>query len=310
MLGLLSRFDVHPLVAVRPESDVGAVAAALNSVAARGLEPGIWPLLSLEEGYWPSERNLGPWRARVFELLDALEEHRAHVAWLAVDLEPPIGQISRLLRNTLALPFAAVELAAENMDLARFLGARRELDEAVRTIGRRGVQTLGVTLPFAAHDLRDGVPVWQDMCETPWATISWDAAGIMAYGSMVAGASRGVLRAADARAVHQPLLDHLARHWGSRAHASLGVTGTGIFGDEPTYDDPEQLALDVSAARAAGIDDIALFCLEGILAQRAPERWLETFDAAPRIPPTTLRARAVRALATAGRVGTRVVFRR
>jgi len=285
VLELLGSHAMSPVLAVRPDTDFGELVGALRAVREAGLATGVWPLMGLDEGYWPSERNVEAWFARTFEILDELERFGVVPDWIAVDLEPPYGQASRLLRRTLAVPFAAAELAAENMDLARFFASRQVFVEGVTALQRRGLRVLGVTAALAAHDLRDDIPLWQDMFETPWSGVPWDAAGIMAYGSIVAGASRGVFSHADARALHQPLLDHLARRFERRAHVSLGVTGVGVFGDEPSYTEPTELNRDVAAALQSGITDIAVFCLEGILARPDPETWLHAITSARASPP-------------------------
>ena len=40
---------------------------------------------------------------------------------------------------------------------------------------------------------------------------------------------------------------------------------------------PEQLALDVAGMRAAGVKDLSLFSLEGVLSRDSPEAWLKAF---------------------------------
>ena len=265
VLDLLAVGQLHPIFAVGPEADLDALAGLLRDVRARGLDPGVWPLLSDAQGYWPSERNAPAYFERVQALLDALEAQGSPVSWLAVDLEPPLHQLNRLRHTIEPFHMTLLDLARQNLDRAQFQASVRAFDQALHRLRARGARALSVTLPLAAHDLRDGAPLWQDLFEAPWADVGWDRAGIMAYGSMVAGYSRGWLSAEDARAIHYRLFLHLARHFGPRAHASLGVTGVGKLGDEPTYEHPDALAADVSAALAAGIDDVALFCLEGLL---------------------------------------------
>ena len=292
------------MVAARPDVDPAELASTFVQLRDVGVEPGIWPLLSHEDGYWPSERTVREWTAYAVGWLDALEAHDALPVWLAVDLEPPLAQATRL-------PLAAWELGRENMDVDRFEHSRGLFREFCGTVQARGVRTLAVTLPSAAHDLRDDVPLWQDMLETPWADIPWDVAGIMAYGSIVAGASRGLLTDADARAIHQPLLQRVHDRFGTGAHASLGVTGVGVFGDEPSWSSPADLAADVAAARAAGISDIAVFCLEGILARPNPEAWFEALSTtAAGEPEQTWKAHAVRHGARAARHAARWWFAR
>ena len=107
----------------------------------------------------------------------------------------------------------------------------------------------------------------------------WDRVAIMTYGSLLAGYSRGLLSVADARWYSFRALARLAAALGPRAGAFVGIVGKGKLGDEPDYLDPDELGEDVAAARAAGVRDLSLFCLEGILASAAPERWLDALVA-------------------------------
>ena len=225
VLDLLEHGAMHPLFAVAPEADLDALALLIEAVRARGLEPGVWPLLRDEQGYWPSERNAPAYLARLEDVLGWLERARVLPGWVAVDLEPPLFQIERL-RYELSAPAELARQLGGNLDRARFARVVSAYERLAERMRARGVRTLAVTLPMAAHDLRDGAPLWQDALEAPWAPVPWDRAGIMAYGSMVAGYSRGWLSAEDARAIHYRLLEHLARALGPRAHAvRLGARG-------------------------------------------------------------------------------------
>jgi hypothetical protein len=297
-LDLLASAQAHPLIAVTPAHDLDALAHALIAIAQRGLEPGIWPLLPDADGYWPSEHNAPQYWQHVGELLDALSARGARARWVAVDLEPPLSQLQRLRHDVapgLARLSALRQLARDNLDPPRFARAVDAYTAGLARAHAHGARTLAVTVPLAAHDLRDDLPLWQDLFEAPWAPVPWDRAGIMAYGSMVAGYSRGALSHADARAIHYRLFCHLARAFGHRAHASLGVTGVGKLGDEPAYTRPDQLARDASAARAAGVHDLAIFCLEGLVGRENAGAWLAAVRDAPpitpRMTPMTLLAR-------------------
>lgn len=291
VVGLLKRHQVHPIFAAPHDVDDAALGRVLRAYVKAGLEPGIWPLLSDAQGYWPSEDNAQAYFGRVEQLLDSLDAQGVQPAWLAVDLEPPLHQIDALRHAPTPLHLKMRRMMQQNLDAERFARSVQAFEQGIQKVRARGVRTLSVTLPLAAHDLRDGVPLWQDVFETPWADVAWDQAGIMAYGSMVAGYSKGLLSEADARAMHYRLMRHVARAFGSRAHASIGVTGIGKLGDEPVYTNPESLGLDAAAARAAGIEDIGIFCLEGLLAQPEPEAWLRAVtQAQARVPAQTIKS--------------------
>lgn len=298
---LLCHGPLHPFFAVPPGSDLDALASLLRTLAGLGLEPGIWPLLEDADGYWPSERNGAAYFAYVDELLRFLEAQKIHVPWIAVDLEPPLQQVDRL-RHSVNSFRTLLDTLQHNFDPEAFTHAVASYQQGMLGLRERGYKTLAVTVPMAAHDLRDGSPLWQDLFEAPWSQVGWDRVGIMAYGSMVSGYSKGLLSTADARAIHYRLFKHMARAFGSRAHASLGITGIGKLGDEPIYDSADELARDASAARAAGIDDIAIFCLEGLVGREDAGAWVEAVAHAPaRAPEMTILANSLRFGAAAAR---------
>jgi hypothetical protein len=117
----------------------------------------------------------------------------------------------------------------------------------------------------------------------------------MLYTSLFEGYSRGLLRRREAVALLDAGARTSARRFGARAGVSLGVIGSGILGDEPTYRDVSELAEDVSIARAAGIDDILVYSLDGVLARPPAEPWLDAIVDPPPPPPLmpSLRAQAV-----------------
>ncbi len=101
----------------------------------------------------------------------------------------------------------------------------------------------------------------------------------MLYTSILEGWSRGALRRADARALLGVACREAASRLGERAGASIGAVGPGAFGNEPTYRGVAELADDVAVARAAGVDDLALFDLGGVILRGPPEPWLDAFVA-------------------------------
>ncbi|MEQ9073301.1 MAG: hypothetical protein RLP09_05550, partial [Sandaracinaceae bacterium] len=144
---------------------------------------------------------------------------------------------------------------------------------------------------------------WQRALGTP-IDAGYDVLSAMLYTSLFEGYGFGVVRRDDARA----LLDRFAREsrarFGPRASASLGAIGVGALGDERTYRDPAELAEDVALARAAGVEDLALFDLSGALARPPLGAWLDALVETPPAPEgarQTPRARAV--IASASVVG-------
>lgn len=301
-LDLLERGNLHPIFALRPGTDLSALTHLIRDARERGLEVGIWPLLEEEQGYWPSVRNAEVFLRRLDDWKRALERRGATPDWIAFDIEPPFQpdddvatSVRRAVRRALAnlSGRSDKERIDDRSPADAFRAAVSRYRRSMRGLEREGIGTLGVTTPPALVDL-GGEPILQQTLELPWSPLPWDRAGFMAYGSMIAEYSKGLLDFRDVRAIHYVLFHRMRREFGGRAHVSLGLTGTGVYGDEPTYESPEELARDVSAARAANVDDIAIFCLEGLLGRREPGRWIDAITSAePRVPPTTWRAESV-----------------
>lgn len=295
VLDLLERHEVHPIFAVRPDSDLDSLDRLLADVGSRGLSTAIWPLLAKHDGYWANEANHQAWRSFAWQVIDELRSRSGQPAWVAVDLEPPIDDVTALLRDVTALGKALTRFARRNIDRDAFARSVAAWSSVLDELHAAGVQTLGVTTPLAAHDLGESAPFWQDLLQTPWADLPFSRHGIMAYNSMIAGYSRGLLSISDARAAHDRLVARTAEAFGASAHVSIGLTGPGVLGDEPAYVDSVPLAKDAGAVRYHGIDDVGLFCLEGLLEQHDPDRWLTRVRSAAAEPVApTSRARLLR----------------
>jgi hypothetical protein len=190
-----------------------------------------------------------------------------------------------------------------SLDAPALRAARRRIAALVEALhGEGAAVSAAVALPVLFD--RVGVDAWQLALGTPVDGIAWDHVSPMLYTSILEGWSRGLLGRRDVRAILAWSCRASEARFGSLAGASLGAVGTGAFGDEPTYRDPAELADDVAVARAAGVEDLALFDLGGVLARPSVDSWLEAFtspDPAPALPDPTLRARAFLGVAGAAR---------
>jgi hypothetical protein len=287
-LALLERFQLEPLIALPPSRENEAMAIALHRLTARGIRVGVWPLLDDRDGYWPSEANVVDFERRVDEALRFGEKAGAPIETLAIDLEPPLEITSRLMKRDPAaitsLLFSSVQdLTRSELKQARFraIDRYRALVESLKV---RGIETVAAIAPPLVLDLAAGGALWQRILKTPLSGIGFQVITPMLYTSQM----RELLpfaSGARARALLHALSRLLFAHAGdARPCVSLGLVSTGKLGDELSFRDPAELLLDVEATLAAGIDDLALFSLEGVLRRGAPETWL--------VPYTTARPRA------------------
>jgi hypothetical protein len=288
--GLLRQAGVAPMLAApvrgeersdQDEAD-GQVAEALGRYRRDGLTPCVWPLLPDRDGYWPSAENAELACARVRALLAAAAARGAPFLpgdFVALDLEPPLWDARR---HRLA------GCSRERLDAATgvFSALRAELHA-------QGLRTLAIAYPLVSADGADAARrPFQRRCVAP-LHCGWERVAIMTYASMLAGYSRGALSVAAARRYGYLAQRALGAAFPGRAGAFVGICGRGKLGDEPAHREPEELARDVAAARAAGAVELTAFCLEGILASADPAAWLRALHTPPAAPPFSLRGEAL-----------------
>jgi hypothetical protein len=300
VLDALVERAIQPIVAVTPSTR-----ASLPGIAARlrdaGLPVAIWPMLEAGEGRWASLHTWPRFVEHTERTLEMLAREGVSPDELAIDLEPPIATMRRMLsgrmlsgrvlsgrmgRDAVAMPRARAE------DVARWLDARR----------RDGLRLSAAVVPLTIAGSDRVARGWQRLFGTPVHGHAYDRVSAMAYSSLVEGYSRGLLQRRDAVAFVADAAIDAARALGTRASLSLGCIGRGVLGDERCYRSPAELAQDVAIARAEGIEDLALYALEGALRRGPLEEWLDALvgrgrrDATPR---RTVRSRGVRALSVA-----------
>ncbi len=275
-LDLLARHGVSPCLAVRGWSE--DLVALLRACAGRGLEPALWPLLPLEQGYFPNERNLEPFGRLVSNLAEGAARAGVEPAWMAIDLEPPLDRGMEILRGPPLRRLAnLLRWPLDTLRPERFEAARRTLERMAMDLRSRGWKTL-CAAGFPVLDQPEGTAGLEDLMESPVLGVGFDRVSFMLYSSMLPGLGgpRG-----NPAWVHSYARE-ARRRLGGAAAVSLGVAGRGVLEMETLMAGPQVLARDAAAARAAGVEDVALYNLEGSL--RDPEGWLGALKAPAREP--------------------------
>lgn len=277
LLKLLAHFRLSLCLAIPPSSEEGPplLARALGACAEHGVPVSWWVLLEESAGYWPCETNLLAYEQRVSTLRSWALQQRLPFESLAVDLELPLPQVQAFrAAQGWAKAGVARRIVRENLQSQRFEQSVRDWSSFAQRLHHEGVSTLCAALDVVVDDLFLPQPVFQDVLETPIWAVGWQTVSVMHYNSLLAqlfGCSE-----ADARWQQYVLGLKLVERLGpSRVGFSLGLTGVGVLGDEAFYTSPESLRLDVAAARAAGVQELALYDLRGLLNQAQPEKWLE-----------------------------------
>jgi hypothetical protein len=288
VLDLLSKRSVGVLVAVQPHQR-RRVPDLLSRCADRGVDLALWPLLDDSEGRWPSDANAGAYRGHLLRMLDRVAECGSRPSEVIFDLEPPIAWARNFLR--LRLWEGRVRLRPAHMDRAL-----RHFGSLVVEIGDRGLSTTAVVPPMVLWDPLGPWGGWQRLLGTPVDGPAFKKIIVMAYTSLFEGYSQGLLDRRDSRALLASLCQAAKSRWGHRAAVALGVVGGGALGDEAPYRGAAELADDLSITRVAGLEEISLFGLTGILDRPPTQLWLDALvetEPAPNLPPPTWRARTI-----------------
>ncbi len=258
VVALLRRYRLDLLLAVRPWQldEVGEVVERLRGA---GVFVALWPMLADEHGRWASVQS----SARFVAFGDAVVARAPGADELILDLEPPLDRMAG---------WKAGRPTFRNTPSPRaYAAARAALVAAVeRWRAERRVTTAVVPLLVAERGQ------WlQRVLGTPTTDLPVARHSVMAYTTLLEGWSRGLIDRRRAEAALAACARLARRRFGAQAALSLGTIGPGAFGDEPCYRDPGELARDVALAAAAGIDELSLFDLGGILRRGPAEAWLE-----------------------------------
>jgi hypothetical protein len=279
VLRLLHRYGVELAAAIRPDR-LDGLERLLGEAAHHGVPVHLWPMLDDRDGRWLSAHNVARFGAFADALGDRLNRREVS-APIVLDLEPPIDIVRGWLRNPLGV-------------LSRRRVARGRIAAIVDGLQARGLQAWATVPPMLVAD-RPRAGGWQGLLGIDLDADRFERINTMLYTSVALGFARGRLERDDVRSLLFEAARACARRWGAKASASVGAVGRGALGNERVYADPSELADDVALVRAAGIEDIALFELAGVLDRRPAEGWLDALchtEPAIRVPRRTRRALA------------------
>jgi hypothetical protein len=298
IVALLASRGIEPIVAVWPSTPIEAIVRVIEAYGTAGLPAALWPMLEDGEGRWANAGNAGAFADFVQGLCARLADRRRAPTEIVIDLEPSI----EAMRASFASSARSVHMLPIPGDLRPFVAAQGRLGALCDALHAEGILASSAAPPTVLLDPREGRSrPFQEVQGTPIDGPAWDHVSFMLYTSILEGWSRGVLRRGDARALLGVACRAAADRLGDRAGASIGAVGVGAFGNEPTYRGVAELADDVAIARAAGVDDLALFDLGGVIRRGPPEPWLDAFVATEplaHLPEPSLRLRGVIAAAS------------
>ncbi len=261
----------------------------LQQAAQQGVEVRLWPLLAEADGYWPNETNIATFAAQVRKILAWLKDNSLAAGAIIYDMEPAIAYSRALEKGFEQGLSSTIELMKKHLDSAAHAKARAALKQSIREVQAAGLKAQCVTFPQVLDDLADGDGDLQDALDIPVHGLPWDEVSFMVYQTTYASSvgswiGPDLVRryAAEAR-----------KHFGQRATVALGVVGKhGVMSaGAKLYPDPATLAADIAAALWEKVGRVEIFSLDGVLAEAAPDAWLEAVDdVTPRQPASSSQA--------------------
>lgn len=278
ILELLGRHRVTLGHAIRFEEKDGRFApdrvAPYLELAERLREAGgkyaFWPLLPKSMGYWINERNIDAVERMTDALLEGCRRWGAKPDLVVADVETPWQQMEQVFFAgpppwRKAISFLKYMLI--NRNPRRFAWATARLSEIVRRLQAELAPVSCAVFPFLVADLVNDGNALQDYLEMPVFPVPFDAYNVMFYNSYIPAAVPMLVPPDAASRFLFEYAGELAQRRPGKAWVTLGSTWEGVLpGNEgKVYTRPEQLADDVAAAKAAGIEHLWLYCLEGVL---------------------------------------------
>ena len=280
LLEKLAARRIDLLLAVRPWQ-LAEIAGVVARVQAAGVYLGLWPMLGDEHGRWASVRSMVGFVA----LADEVLARAPTIDELVIDLEPPHEVLAKWKALRPAFPTAqgyreardALRAAIQRWKFGRDdIGDGPLFPDAPRIV-HRPLRVSTAVLPLLAIEL--GGQWMQRALGTPPTDLPVDSHNTMAYTSLYEGWSRGLVGRRRAEWL-LAITARLARgRFGATAGISLGCVGPGAFGDEPGYRDVGELQRDVAIATRAGIEELALFDLAGVVRRGDVDAWLDALCA-------------------------------
>lgn len=295
VISLLKKYDVTLSIATQSHHIDDNFARMLDLYHQNNIDVSPWLLLPDEKGYWPNKTNVDDFGTMIRDLFDWTERKGLHLPWLSIDLEPSVefadvlsGGSKFLSRSKLAIEF----YRRARKGRKDFTEASKKYQQLLDDIHGHQCKALAIAFFFHIDDIRKKREKFQAFFGLPVTTVQWDRVSLMIYNSMMVPMLKGLYNFKDAAT----FLYHYAKigkeYFGQRMHTSIGVTWVGKIGNEPYYKKPEEMKMDVEAVRGAGVEEIAIYNLEGILRCPKPEEWFELIlKTEPKTFPTNFKLR-------------------
>jgi len=273
------------------DGDIGNdyLSTVLKKAKALEIPTIIWPLLETDQGPWANEFNYEIFGELVNKITDYLKEEEINPKYIVINMENSSAQMDTITNYLKNKDYKAImELLMTNLDRASFDRGVAGYKKIVDDLHAKGYQVMITTYPFMIDDFKDGDPDIQDLANVPISGIDWDALTFTPYRTAYSG---------DFGMTFTPYIVYdygkaAKEIFKEKARIALGIVGESGHG--PGFKSPEDLKKDIAAAKAAGIEQIDLFHLKGMVESGDIGPWINA-DVEAEIPVIDLKVVAARA---------------
>ncbi len=276
-LPLCKKYGLTLVLALYPELLGSApLENLLRKATAEGVPVIAWPLLPMEDDYWPNEFNAAKFADLVERYIVWFECADIKVRWFLVDLEMP-DWLSSQMGEVLSSGGGSEQMQAmleSQINPDEFEQSESTYNRMIWKWRDKGYHFAAVTYPFIIDDLADGDRDMQDLLAVPTTGVDYEYFGFMAYRSGMYELFGQEVNAWFSYTYAKKILE---------TYGDKGITGFGVVGF-PDYREPAILMEDIAAARAAGLDKFVIYSMDMIMVDPDPEAWLDFASVTPVIP--------------------------
>ncbi|MDD5099160.1 MAG: hypothetical protein PHP35_02350 [Candidatus Colwellbacteria bacterium] len=267
---LLKKYGMSISVSFSKEEMTQEYANLFRRMNFMGVPFYLWLLLPDSDGYWVSRWNTKEFDSLIDKTLIWARENGFSIPGIVIDLEPPFKKVNK-----------------KNLHPKTFAEAQESLQMTAKRLEKEGIKTLAPVMPFVTNELIKGNTFLQKRFQTPIS--GWRVISPMMYTTGFESMSGGIIKRRMARWYAFRALSDFVKKFGASAGASLGIIGPGKLGNEISYSFPKELQDDVGMALAAGITEISVFNLAGMVRSSNPEEWFRAVvEAKPQVPQKSL----------------------
>jgi hypothetical protein len=252
-----------------------------------------WPMLEVEDGYYANVKTASKFSKMMRGLLDWYSTNNFESPLgVVIDLEPSTdpeeakkAEAFRLEgkkpekkgMDLMATVGKIIDQIDESMDPAVFEAGSREFTTMQDMMHGYGTKAIAVALPLAYEDIFDNKLLIQQFMTCPVTSVDWDMINFMIFNTDYVAATKGLISNEDYRHLIYSYGKEFIQKWGKeKPSITMGITNVGITDIRAIQVDPELYRLEASALLAAGMGNMGIYAIDGVLQQPDPKAWIET----------------------------------